>query len=55
MGTPIHWLRFKKNIFMNMAFTYFKHLFNENEPCYALRDDYLKIATLYDAERKAET
>lgn len=35
-----------------MAFTHLKCLFNENEPCDALRDDYLKIASFYDAEKK---
>lgn len=35
-----------------MAFTHLKCLFNENEPCDALRDDYLKIAPFYDAEKK---
>lgn len=37
---------------MNMAFTHLKCLLNENEPCDALRDDYLKIAQFYDAEKK---
>lgn len=37
-----------------MAFTHLKCLFNENEPCDALRDDYLKIASFYDAEKKRQ-
>lgn len=35
-----------------MAFTHLRCLFNGNEPCDALRDYYLKIAALYDAEKK---
>lgn len=34
-----------------MAFTHFKCLFCENEPHDALRNDYLKITALYDAEK----
>lgn len=37
---------------MNMVFTHLRCLFNENEPCDALRDYYLKIAALYDAEKR---
>lgn len=50
---PLGQFKKKKNKkLMNMAFTHLKCLFNENEPCDALRDDYLKIAQFYDAEKK---
>lgn len=37
---------------MNITFTHFKCLFNENEACDTLRDDYLKIAASYDAVKR---
>lgn len=33
-------------------FTHLKYLFNENEACDTLRDDYLKIAARYDAVKR---
>lgn len=47
----VHYLIFKK-ILMNMNFTHSKCLFNENEACNALRDDYIKIAAHYDAVKR---
>lgn len=37
---------------MNMNFTHLKCLFNENEACDTLRDDYVKIAVRYDTVKR---